>query len=367
MKIRVSKSKEKPVLALFTGNKALDQWLIHEAEGIGLYFISKDDTDNDLYGIPAILCLELEEAERIESLHQLAVQAVSQGIRVIWGVSQHGNWQQQIAEELLSKEQEVIHNITDYDAVKLWQYLQEYLEQFSSERSNDEKSKLANKRVKGMLPKIIPVLSKERDELGISVPENLDKVIAVGGRRGTGCSYVAWNIAALLNAVLMEGRETGTLAKWFNNTNEDTRRKFLLSGDVVLVGGVRMAVAAPKSMTDQDLYLLSQTDSIVVVDIGDDLENELWKKATLKVLITTADPQWKDQHITDAAVRVLNRMPESFPALPDDVFGIKMDLVIPEHSREALIALWSHRPWILTQAKEIQEQWMSVFKQRRGE
>ncbi|MDT3418136.1 hypothetical protein QO009_004061 [Brevibacillus aydinogluensis] len=355
-------------VGLFTAYPQLDEWMIQQAEDAGFTLVSREDENNDFSGMSAILCFAASDPERTEVLYQRAVEAISQGLDVIWVVSGDGPFIQQVTNELVSKQQFVYPNEVD-DATEIWQQVLSYYDAWVLKQSSQEEETSSRG------PKLsIPILSKKSSDKQQAPVRNsssrttrslalLDHVIAVAGHRGAGSSFVAWNVAALLGASLLEGNTTGTLAKWFEITDTGTREDFLLHNRGKQVGGVYAAATADRKLSEGDLYRLQEIPQQVVIDVGCDLQNPAWQYAGMKVFVATADPQWNDQPFPDdeSIIRVMNRYPADFPSSAESVFNCKINLVIPECGREVLMSLYGLRPWILTQPVDVRDQWYRVF------
>jgi len=355
-------------VGLYTAYPQLDEWMMQQAEDAGFTVVSREDENNDFSGMSAILCFAASDPERTEVLYQRAAEAMSQGLDVIWVVSGDEPFIQQVTSELMSKQQFVYPNEVS-DATEIWQPVLSYHDTWILKQGSQEEETISRG------PKLsIPRLSKKAGNRQQGPAANtadarptslhvLDHVIAVAGHRGAGSSFVAWNIAALLGASLLEGNRTGTLAKWFEITEDGTREDFLLHNRGKHVGGVYAAATADRKLSEGDIYRLQGIPQQVVIDVGHDLQNPAWQYAGTKVFVTTADPQWSDQPFPDeeSIVRVMNRYPADFPSSAESVFNCKINLVIPECGREVLMSLYGLRPWILTQPVDVRDQWNRVF------
>lgn len=345
-------------ITLFTARDDLNEWLHLEAQGTGFQVAPGEEEQPDFSGSHAILCLALDEPDRAEKLFELAQRALLQGLDVIWLVSGVGEWYREAAEELRKKGQWILES-DELDATQVLEMLRRYQEEWEKKNAPEEPTRTL------AIPKLrIKKLTGTHKESVVSpspLPRIFPNVIAVGGHRGCGSSFVAWNAAALLDIPLLEGKTSGALAAWFQVEEEDTRLQFLQEGRIDRTAGVQAAVTAAKPPSEQELQFLSKVNRPVVVDVGDDLDNELWKRAKTKLFVTTPDPQWKRNPFPPGVTRVMNRMPVVFPAPPEGIFGVKVDLVIPDLGRQALLSLWSLRAWILTQGHEVAEQWKKVL------
>lgn len=356
-------------VGLYSAWAELEEWMVDQGEGAGFTVIPRGDEDNDYSGMSAILCFAASDPERTEVLYQRATEAMNQGVEVIWVVSGDEPFIQQLTNEMVSKQQFVYANELS-DATEILQAVLSYYDLWVTREARQVEEPSSRGPKIPMLRRVKTGNDTQRELKDNTEPVRsnrsiamLDHVIAVAGHKGTGSSFVSWNVAALLGASLLEGNTTGTLAKWFEITEGASRDDLLIHNRGQSIAGVHAAVVADRQITEDDLYHLQEMRQAVVIDVGEDLQNPAWRYAGTKVFVTTADPQWNDQPFPDeeGIIRVMNRYPTDFPSSPESVFNCKINLVIPECGRDVLLSLYGLRPWIFSQSAEVRDQWNRVF------
>ncbi len=361
---------KKLLVGSYTNYPQLDEWLIGQAEDAGFSMVSRNDEDQDFSGMSAILCYADSEPERTEVLYQRAEEAMSQGIDVIWVVSGDEPFIQHVAKELQNKRQFVYADGVG-DATEILQPILSYHDiwKVSGEQQEDAGIRMPKLSVPKLLGKkssgeMAAASEKSMTSRAVKSASVLEQVIAVAGHRGAGASFVAWNVAALLRAALIEGNTTGTLANWFGvDVEESSREDFLFHKQGLRVAGVSAALTAGRRISEEDLHDLERLPGLVVIDVGHDLQNPAWRYAGKKVFVATPDPQWSDHPFPDdtSIIRVMNRFPDHFPSSVEAIFNCKVNLVVQECGREVLMSLYGLRPWILSQPAEVRDQWNQVF------
>jgi hypothetical protein len=188
---------------------------------------------------------------------------------------------------------------------------------------------------------------------------HLKNVIAVSGaRRGVGASFVAWNLAYALQAVVMEGKSTDTLAKWVKPEESVDREQFLFGEQ-----SFKHPVFANKELqSNEELMLLQRQASFRKIVVDCSIESKVWELAQYKVFVITPDPQFRATDIPEGALVVLNRYPDEFPVLPQEFFNHPIDLVIADQPKEVLFSLWAKTPWLQRQPESIQDQWKRLIQ-----
>lgn len=358
--------EEELKIGLFTNQPELDPWMAQEGKDIGINLISCKDDHTELEGFSAILCYSDYEAERVEILYQRAREAISQGVKVIWIVNGPDAIYVQISNELRNKKQ-IVYDVSISDAAEIWEQVLKFYDDWKTQNENEEEENTNdNKRI--AIPSLFDKKSKRSDESYFIFPEeknvqSLSNVIAVAGNRGAGSSFIAWNVAALLEGTLLEGQTTGTLAKWFEISEEDSRENFLRGMAPIYKAGVYTAPTSSRSLIEEDMDLLRDLNKLFVIDVGSNLENPGWKSAETKIFVTTPDVQWRDHPFPndDSIIKVMNQFPIDFITTPDEIFSRKIDIVVPESSREVLISMYGKRPWINQQSVEFRNSWKKLF------
>lgn len=193
-------------------------------------------------------------------------------------------------------------------------------------------------------------LEKADDLSNAMKPAVISQVIAVGGTRGGGASFVAWNLAAVTGIPLLEGRTTGALSKW---TGDQTPvMQAVQTGSnygTVLEGELPREVLAQR----------------VIVDTGDDLHHPLFKQAAIRIWVTSLDPAVI--FVPSAAcLVVVNRVPEWMAIDLREVVKADVALQVPDGGWEALLSLYTHMPWILKQPQEVKEAWRRLIEPARA-
>ncbi len=175
-----------------------------------------------------------------------------------------------------------------------------------------------------------------------TVPED-PQVIAIGGHGGA--SYVAWNLAAVTRIPLIEGRSTGSLAKW--------------TGDQTPVHQALQETLPFGTVLDGELpkFIIGRR---VIVDTGPDPHHPVFEHARIRIWVTTLDPA--QLPVPERAKVIVNRVPAHLPFSSREVIRANIDLEVPDGGMDALLSLFTRIPWILKQDPEVQEQWRSLVK-----
>ena len=169
------------------------------------------------------------------------------------------------------------------------------------------------------------------------------QVIAVGGHGGA--SYVAWNLAVVTKIPLIEGRGTGSLAKW---TGDQTPVSQAL--EEMLPYGTVLDGELPKSIIGKR----------VIVDTGPDPRHPVFEHAKIRIWVTTLDPA--QSPIPERAKVIVNRVPAHLPFASQEVVKANIDLEVPDGSVDALLSLFTRIPWVLKQDPEIQAKWQALVQ-----
>lgn len=175
------------------------------------------------------------------------------------------------------------------------------------------------------------------------------KVIAIGGARGAGASFVAWNLAAVTNLPLMEGRRTGSLAVW--------------TADNISVEQA-LADTLPYGTVTDDIPSLSILTKQVIVDCGSDPQHPIFDQALTRIWVTSLDPA--APRIPERTKVVVNRVPTHLPFDPREAVKTDIALIVPDGGLDALLSLYTHVPWITKQPPEVQKAWRALIAPQGG-
>lgn len=320
------------------------QWLIDEAKAAGYEIEVWLHDHGDLSTVQALFCLAEQGDGRAEGLQALAREALARGLPVIWavdGVEFPG----------------AFRAFTDFSKIPDAAPLLEAVLALPKPAEKEEapKRRLAIPNPTKLLQRPVAPEPEPQPSPVETLPTTLDRVIAVGGPRGCGSSFVAWNLAVALDAVLMEGRTTDSLAAWLGVEAENTREAYL-RGELQ----TKAAVTASRPLGPDELSLLARVQERVVVDVGDALDSEVWRRAGKRVLVLAPDPKCRGMEITERCLRVMNRYPDAFPVRPEKLLQTQIDLVIPDLGREAFLSLWSRTAWV-QRHPEVRDQWRRLF------
>jgi hypothetical protein len=330
--------------------KEVAQWLADEGRAAGYEVELWPEDAGDTASVQALFCIAEQWEERAERLHILANAALSKGMPVIWAVE---------GMELPG----AFRSFTDFSQLPDAAPLLEALLALPIPEEVEEEKPPKRLSIPSRLTDTLKEIKRVRTavEPQDALPDVLEHVIAVGGPSGCGVSFIAWNLAAALDVVLMEGRTTGTLAKWLRVDEEGTREAFL-NGEL----DTKLAVTAEAPLSKRELQLLAGVGQTVVVDAGEP-GSDIWNRAKKRVLVVTPDPRYEGMVFEEGTIRVMNRYPEAFPVSAEHVFNVKVDLVVPDLGREAFLSLWSRVPWITRQPQEVMEQWRALAGTARKE
>ena len=334
-------------------------WFVSQAEEAEIEFFTIRQPE-DLNHAHGLLCLAQDDGdkdwpEKVSRLRVLADRAKLQGIPVIWCVE--------------GDEFEGSHSsITDFrevsDVSVVWTLVLNVQSDFETGRLKviretidtevdvpDNEDPPAEELVAD------PIENDPEEEEPSQTADTPSRIIAVGGPRGCGSSFISWNLAALLNAVILEGRSTGTLAKWMDVSIPNTRTAILEAQNSV--SDQRFGVTADQPMNARDVDMARMLGGDIVVDVGD-CYDDVWINADVRVFVVTPDPQFRNTRIPEGTTVVLNRFPSQFPTNPKDIFKRDIDLVVRDLGSEAFLKLWARKPWILDQTEEERNRWRRI-------
>ena len=241
-----------------------------------------------------------------------------------------------------------------FDAETLMTVANEMHEQIEEER---RKQKEAEKPAR---PSLRPQLIRRRTEMEdeyqaanenseyVAAFEEESQVIAVGGDGGA--SFVAWNLAAITHLPLIEGRQTGSLARWTGDATPIER-----AIEETLPYGTVANHIPPKSILKKR----------VIVDCGPDSQHPVFVHAKIRIWVTTLDPA--QPPIPERTRVVVNRVPSHLPFDPREVVKADIALMVPDGGLDALLSLYTHVAWITKQGREVQEAWRALVKAKEPE
>lgn len=368
----------KHILILYQEIEEVAKWLQGEAQGEGkkptLHIELSTEGDASLDEVYALVCLGYHDETNVAAWTQSAKNAIQQGIPVIWAVDgfelegtfrsftdfntqlENSNTLFQaildLPEPPEEKEErktrqirlsipEKIKGIAADVKTEIAQRIQE------PDQKKEETSAKKHQEEKG---------SKDHQEKNLqpSGKRHLPHVIAVGGPVGCGSSFVAWNLAVALDAVLIEGNQTGALASWLKIKEPHTREEFL-TGNL----DTKWAVTAKGPFSAAEWKGIEEKSKTLVVDVGNQ-QGDLWNWAGKRIYVLTPDPIFQENRYPEKTLHVLNRYPEAFPTPPEHIFRTQVDLVIPDLGREAFLSLWSGIPWLSRQPIDIIKKWKAL-------
>ncbi|GIM47671.1 hypothetical protein DNHGIG_32200 [Collibacillus ludicampi] len=333
------------------GRTDVAQWLADEAKDAGYEIVIWPQDHGDLTTVQALFCFAEQNEGRAASLRTLAQEALVRGLPVIWAVE---------GEPLPG----AFRSYSDFsklpDATPFLDAVLD-LPKPVTEEEQTPKRRLSIPSPAKLIQRVVPQenVSETPPREEETLPSVFNHVIAVGGPRGAGSSFLAWNLAVALDAVLMEGRVTDSLAKWLEVEKEGTREAYL-RGELQ----TKAAVTASQPLSLHELQLLARVQERVVVDVGDALDSEVWLRAGKQVFVMTPDPKCKGGDIPERAIRVMNRYPEAFPIRPEKLVQARIDLIVSDLGREAFLSLCSQMPWV-EKPPDVKEQWVRLFVQEK--
>jgi hypothetical protein len=382
----------KHILILYQEIEEVAKWLQGEAQGGGkkptLNIELSTEGDAALDQVYALVCLGYHDEPNAAAWTRSAKTAIQQGIPVIWAVDglelegtfrsftdfntqlENSNTLFQAILDLPEPPEEKEERKTRSIRLVIPEKVKEIAADVKTEitqriqepdQKKEEKPRNTGKRAG---QKAETSAKKHQEEKGSkdhqdnitqsSGRHHLPHVIAVGGPAGCGSSFVAWNLAVALDAVLIEGNQTGSLATWLKIKNPSSRSGFLVENL-----DTKWAVTAGGPFSAAEWKGIEQKSKTLVVDVGNQ-QGDLWKWAGKRVYVLTPDPIFQEDRYPENTLHVLNRYPEAFPSLPDQIFRSQIDLVIPDLGREAFISLWSGVPWISRQSIDIIKEWKTL-------
>jgi hypothetical protein len=382
----------KHILVLYQELEEVAKWLQGEAQGGGkkptLHTQLSTEAEASLEQVYALVCLAYHDEPNVAAWTQCAKAAIQQGIPVIWAVDglelegtfrsftdfntqlESSNTLFQAILDLPEPPEEKEERKTRPIRLAIPDKVKEIAADVKTEitqriqepaQKKEEKPKNTGKRT-GRNTETSP--QKHPEEKGSKDhPEkttqsvgkhHLTHVIAVGGAAGCGSSFVAWNLAVALDAVLIEGNQTGSLASWLKIRDPHTRSGFLVENS-----DTKWAVTAGGPFSAAEWKGIEQKSKTLVVDVGNQ-QGDLWKWAGKRIYVLTPDPTFQETRYPENTVHVLNRYPEAFPSPPEHIFRSQVDLVIPDLGREAFLSLWSGVPWISRQPIDIIKKWKAL-------
>nr|NNM90135.1 hypothetical protein [Bacilli bacterium] len=168
--------------------------------------------------------------------------------------------------------------------------------------------------------------------------------IAVAGLPGAGTSFVAWNLAVVMGLTLLEGVKTGSLSTW--------------TGDSTTVQQALDETLPLGTVVDDDYSIDSIMARRVIVDCGADRLHSIFVRAKTRIWVTRLDPV--QPPIPARALVVVNRVPQNLPFDVREVVKTKIALTIPDGGLDVVLSMFTHRAWITSQDREIQEKWKSL-------
>lgn len=367
-------------IGLYTDDASINNYVQSQIESVEIVGKSDQDPFEDC----AVIYLLDFTSERVEILHNIAVEALSSGVKVIWCVEAENE-----IEENLRSMGAVILSTDIEDAAQIVYMLNDFLENQTRETVDARIKEAINLEsdidsdlgidsdgdtFEGFKPLIRNVGSVLRKRINpeeeiLEIPDVVENVIAVAGHKGCGSSFIAWNIARVLErpVVLVEGRKTGTLARWLTSSEPTDRDSFLQSNVATQHSEyMDLALLADSEVKDLDLILFSKIPRIIIVDCGDRWDLEIFKRAAKRVFVTSPDPQFIKQGLPEgvkSTVHVLNKYPHGM-AIPIEAFekrvGQSFDIVVPARPRQVAMSLWTERAWI-TMEPEHSERWKQKF------
>ncbi|MFD0591061.1 hypothetical protein ACFQZE_23985 [Paenibacillus sp. GCM10027627] len=387
-------------IGLYTTNPVVDEYIKHEMQGTNILSLQDHDPWE---GCQAILLYDID-LDRIQHLYDLAIKAVDTTVDVIWYVENENDKEKaQMEKELQSRgvhvhvdrvedAAQILGMIALYEEVKRQETLGEvkvdsttaekketsslrdslFFKRAGGESSDliDDEYELdveSKKKIAGIFQRTKQSLQIKRSEAHASLPDELENVVAVAGFHGAGSSFIAWNLARILDGsrVLVEGRKTGTLAAWFSLGEQAvTRGQFLEThqGDRYShdLDELELALQADKETGRRELKAMREVPKRLVVDCGHRWDLEVYKRAAVRIFIAAPDPQFIGiRPEVDAHVVVLNQYPEgsSIPVSEfEKRFNMKFQLVVPSQPRQVMNSIWGKRAWVLME-NENRESW----------
>ncbi|EGL15064.1 MULTISPECIES: hypothetical protein [unclassified Paenibacillus] len=320
----------------FFESQGVPNFIIVEAEKSGIVFEDWSVSQGpNIEEIDVLYVLSHSEEENLEYFRSIGQLAVDHNVPVIWAVDgdefEHAHTNMSDL-STLADAAPLLHVLTDSNFPKKSEKPVGFLK----------------------IPRKIPSQTKtaRANYQPSTGPKPFEHVIAVAGPHGCGSSFVSWNLAAAMDALLIEGNESSTLSKWISDA---CPRAEALDNRSSKSSGV----LADCPLSGHELDLVANSQRTIVVDMGTRTDSDIWKKAKVKVQVLTPDPQFTG--FIDDATKILNRVPEGFSVNPDKIFNQRVDLVIPEMGRDVLYALYSKEPWIIQQPEEVKARWRSLL------
>lgn len=195
-----------------------------------------------------------------------------------------------------------------------------------------------------------PEEQEETDEhVNVMKPAVVPRAIAVGGVRGSGASFVAWNLAAVAGLPVIEGRATGALSIW--------------TGDQTPVAQALQAGSQYGTVLEGELPKEILTHR-VIVDVGDDWNHPVFQRAAIRIWVTSLDPATIFVPSVPCSV-VVNRVPEWMALDLREIVKTDVALQVPDGGWEALLSLYTHVPWILKQSQDTKHAWQRLIEPTR--